>query len=208
MPAGVQTCAIGPLRVAPTLQREEGRPVIDEPRERRTVSERAREEALVDELARLYERGLPRYLRVASAITGDAELARDAVQDAFASALRGCLGYRAEGPLEAWVWRAIVNTARNHRRRALHETPDGRDRPDPGYVPYAASDDSRLRELIAALPERQRLTLFLRYYADLDYEAIAQVLSVRSGTVGATLNAAHAALRPALEEEAHSDRSR
>jgi DNA-directed RNA polymerase specialized sigma24 family protein len=42
--------------------------------------------------------------------------------------------------------------------------------------------------------------LFLRYFADLDYRAIASVLGVTPGTVGSTLNAAHAALRRQLEE--------
>jgi RNA polymerase sigma factor (sigma-70 family) len=50
------------------------------------------------------------------------------------------------------------------------------------------------------LPERQRLALFLRYYADFDYQAIAETLGVSTGTVGAMLNAAHTALRRSLEE--------
>jgi RNA polymerase sigma factor (sigma-70 family) len=62
------------------------------------------------------------------------------------------------------------------------------------------SEDDTLRAALAALPERQRLAAFLRYYADLDYESIATVLGIRLGTVGATLNAAHAALRRSLEE--------
>ena len=66
---------------------------------------------------------------------------------------------------------------------------------------------SELRELIASLPERQRHVLFLRYYADLDYQAIADVLDLRIGTVGATLNKAHFALRRQLEE-AHDDHER
>jgi RNA polymerase sigma factor (sigma-70 family) len=50
------------------------------------------------------------------------------------------------------------------------------------------------------LPERQRLVLFLRYYADLDYAAIADALEIKSGTVAATLHTAHAALRRQLLE--------
>jgi RNA polymerase sigma factor (sigma-70 family) len=57
-----------------------------------------------------------------------------------------------------------------------------------------------VRAAAAALPERQRLVLFLRYYADLDYAAIAAALGITEGTVGATLNAAHAVLRRSLEE--------
>jgi RNA polymerase sigma factor (sigma-70 family) len=50
------------------------------------------------------------------------------------------------------------------------------------------------------LPERQRLAVYLRYYADLDYRAIAAVLAVKVGTVSATLSAAHNRLREQLQE--------
>ena len=42
--------------------------------------------------------------------------------------------------------------------------------------------------------------LFLRYYADLDYHSIADALGIAAGTVGAALNAAHAALLRQLQE--------
>jgi DNA-directed RNA polymerase specialized sigma24 family protein len=45
----------------------------------------------------------------------------------------------------------------------------------------------------------RRLVVFLRYYADLDYSTIAEVLTISSGTVGATLTSARAALARALE---------
>ena len=51
-------------------------------------------------------------------------------------------------------------------------------------------DDLDLRSWVAALPERQRTALFLRYYADLDYRAIADLLGVEMGTVSATLSSA------------------
>jgi len=50
------------------------------------------------------------------------------------------------------------------------------------------------------LTERQREVVFLRYYADLDYAAIAAALAISSGTVGAILNSAHNTLRQALQE--------
>ena len=45
--------------------------------------------------------------------------------------------------------------------------------------------------MLARLPERQRTAVFLRYYADLDYAAIGEALGITTGTVAATLNAAH-----------------
>jgi RNA polymerase sigma factor (sigma-70 family) len=53
---------------------------------------------------------------------------------------------------------------------------------------------------VRALPERQRLVVFLRYWADLDYRSIAAALEIEVGTVSATLNAAHATLRRSLQE--------
>ena len=57
-----------------------------------------------------------------------------------------------------------------------------------------------MRAALAALPERQRLALFLRYYADLDYAGIAEALGISRGTVSATLHAAHATLQTQLSE--------
>jgi RNA polymerase sigma factor (sigma-70 family) len=62
--------------------------------------------------------------------------------------------------------------------------------------------DARLRAALALLPERQRLALFLRYYADLDYRTIAETLGVAVGTVGVTLSNAQTKLRELLDEVA------
>jgi len=58
---------------------------------------------------------------------------------------------------------------------------------------------TELATAMSRLSERQRLVLFLRYYADLDYATIAEALSISSGTVGATLTTGRAALGEALE---------
>jgi DNA-directed RNA polymerase specialized sigma24 family protein len=50
------------------------------------------------------------------------------------------------------------------------------------------------------LPEQQRLAIFLRYVADLDYRGIALVLGLKVGTVSATLHAAHERLRYSIQE--------
>jgi RNA polymerase sigma-70 factor (ECF subfamily) len=158
--------------------------------------------ATLEAIERVYRRDGARFLHVATAIVGDLEVASDAVQDAFANAVRHRAGFRGEGPLEAWLWRMVVHSARKERGRANR-------RPLPvGAVEAAltnggavASDDIRVG--VAALPERQRHALFLRYYADLDYAAIAVVLGVSIGTVGSTLAAAHAALRPLIKEKSH-----
>lgn len=139
------------------------------------------------------------FLRVAAAITGSSEAAHDAVQEGLARALVGRTSFRGSGTLEAWLWSTVVNAARNTRARSplVAETSEQ-------VASLAPPEDERrdtVRAAVARLPERQRLVLFLRYYADLDYASIGAVLGIRRGTVSATLNQAHNAMRRLLDEE-------
>jgi RNA polymerase sigma-70 factor, ECF subfamily len=138
----------------------------------------------------LYRTQYRRFLRLAIAVVGSEEAAADAVQEAFARALRERHALR-EGSLGAWVWRVVLNAAIDQTRRAAREVPA-----DPPEAAAGEPEDLReLRRAVAALPDRQRHTLFLRHYADLSYDEIAEVLGVARGTVAATLHQAHKALR-------------
>ena len=152
--------------------------------------------ARLDELEALYRSRFDVFERVAASVTGDSERARDAVQEAFATAVRKRGSFRGEGPLEAWVWRIVLNAARSDVRRSIPAV----DYEEPAAANGHPERDAELRGTLARLPERQRTAVFLRYYADLDYAAIGSALGMRTGTVAATLNAAHAALRSRLEE--------
>src|SRR5207302_3174674 len=77
-------------------------------------------------LARLEELYRARYadfVRTATAVSGSAELGRDAVHDAFVGLVRARRRYRGTGTLEAWAWRAVVNAARKQRRASKREEP-------------------------------------------------------------------------------------
>jgi RNA polymerase sigma-70 factor (ECF subfamily) len=155
----------------------------------------------LDEIEAVYVRDGAAFERVAIAIVGDEQLGCDVVHDAFVLALRGRGGFRRDAPLEAWVWRIVINEARKRRGRDAATTAT-----DPVQLAQGvaagngAADRARIRASIAALPDRQRLVLFLRHYADLDYATIAQTLDIKPGTVAATLNAARERLREQLQE--------
>jgi RNA polymerase sigma-70 factor (ECF subfamily) len=151
---------------------------------------------MIDELEALYRARLNEFTRAATAIAGDRELALDAVQEAFAKAVRKRRRFRGDGPLEAWVWRIVVNAARDARRRR-DSAADSRE---------AVQLDGEPREPLPLelLSQRQREVLFLHYYADLDYETIGAALGISSGTVGATLSTARQKLRTALVKEVAS----
>ena len=109
------------------------------------------------ELEALYRQRYRHFLRIATAIAGDEASGHDAVQEGFARALREQQSFRSEGPLEAWVWRTVVNAALAARRRGL-----ARREASEAVGPVSANgqaDASRVRRWVAALPERQRLVV-------------------------------------------------
>ena len=110
-------------------------------------------------------------------------------------AIRSLGDFRGQARLESWLWRILVNVCMAEKRREAAPAAD---------VPHLSSaEDSEwpeIRAAIASLPERQRTILFLRHYADLDYDQIGAVLGIARGTVAATLNTAHTRLRAVLGE--------
>jgi RNA polymerase sigma factor (sigma-70 family) len=147
------------------------------------------------QLEAIYRGRLRELWRVAAAISGSRDAAPDLVQEAFVRAVQGLESFRGDGPLEGWLWRIVVNVARNGRRAPLTGTL-------PAELPVADTtpvNESELAEAMSRLSERERLVLFLRYYADLDYRTIAEALEISGGTVGATLTNARAGLAQALE---------
>jgi RNA polymerase sigma factor (sigma-70 family) len=155
-------------------------------------------EVSIAEIEALYRQRYSRFLRVAMATLGDVERARDAVHEAFVRAIKSRHDFRGDGSLESWVWRTLVNVCLADARRQPLPLADM----EAATQTEQGGDWSELRAAIAELPERQRLTLFLRHYADLDYDNIAVALGVARGTVAASLHAAHAQLREALGEVA------
>jgi RNA polymerase sigma-70 factor (ECF subfamily) len=151
-------------------------------------------------LAALYERRFRAFVGGAFAVVGEPEAARDVVQEAFARALRERPSFRAEGTLEAWLWRIVVNVARDVARRSRFADLSADELAEVATLGPDRTGASDLREELRDLPERQRLAVFLHYYADLPYDEVARLLEVAPGTVAASLNAARKTLRHRIEE--------
>jgi RNA polymerase sigma-70 factor (ECF subfamily) len=163
------------------------------------MSKRVRHEgAQLADIEAVYRSRFCDFLQTAVAIVGDADAARDAVQEAFAKAVRARSDFRGKGTLEGWLWRILVNTARDTRPPA--RSPFAEVESAAWNGGHRDVEEMALRVVLARLPERQRLVVFLRYFADLDHARIAEALDIRPGTVAATLNHAHASLRRQLEE--------
>jgi RNA polymerase sigma factor (sigma-70 family) len=152
------------------------------------------------EIERIYRERFGELERLAAAVGGAPDEAWDVVQDAFAGAVANRHRYRGDGPLEAWLWRAVLRTALNRRRKTRRQPAAVLMREAVASVTELREHDSALAEALRALSERQRSAVFLRYYADLDYSAIGRILGLRRGTVSALLHTAHRNLRRSISE--------
>jgi len=151
------------------------------------------------EIADLYERRYVGFRNALAAITGSYESATDVVQEAFADALRHRRSFRGDGPPEAWIWKiAVRNALRERARRDSEPVSLNGAFPDIEVDFAEPNPDPIVVEALRALPARQRLIVFLHYFADLSYEDTAEICDVSPGTVAATLSRAREAVRAAL----------
>ncbi|HEY1480489.1 MAG TPA: RNA polymerase sigma factor [Gaiellales bacterium] len=150
------------------------------------------------DLETLYRNRSVAFRNALASPAGGYEEARDAVQEAFAIALRQRTDFRGEGPLDAWVFRIALRLAR--RQSPIPFSPlDVDELPEPALLDPAR--DPELADALRRLPARRRQVVFLRYFADLSYAAIAELAGISEGTVAATLAQAHDALRHELTPE-------
>ena len=147
-------------------------------------------------IERLYRERYSRFRNGVAPVSGSYEAAHDAVQEGFARALRASRQYSGRGSLEGWVWRIVLRTALEQRRPGEEISLDA---VDPEFV--EPERDFALTTAVQALPSRRRLVVFLRYFADLSYQTIAEALEIDAGTVAATLAQARETLAVVLQEE-------
>src|SRR5215467_9122112 len=82
------------------------------------LGSRSRQEATAARIEAVYRARASEFLRVATAIAGSREGGRDAVQEALTRAFARRTTFRGTGTVEAWLWKAVVNSARNVRDRS------------------------------------------------------------------------------------------
>jgi RNA polymerase sigma-70 factor (ECF subfamily) len=151
-----------------------------------------RAESLAEDL---YDEHAKRLWRALFAFTGDAEIASDALSEAFAQYLHREGGQQLRSP-GGWLWTAAFKIAAGalKERGRIVQLEEG-----PSY-----EMPEQLWELTAALarvPPRQRAALILHYYADLPTKEIAAILGVAQATVTVQLSQGRRRLRHLLEDE-------
>jgi len=168
-------------------------------------------------VASLVRSETPRLLAVARRILRNDEDAKDAVQDAFISALSALERFEGGSQLSTWLHRIVVNAAlmKLRSRRARPEESIEDLLPEfeaDGHISVPASDwvpaetlllRDEVKQLVRAsidrLPETYRTVLLLRDIEELTTEETAEVLGITTAAVKVRLHRARQALRGLID---------
>jgi len=150
-------------------------------------------------------------------LLGDHNEALDLSQEVFLRVFRTIHAFRGQSALRTWIYRIVVNQARNRQRwwRRRHKSqqisldehlrdhgdfPEQNDRDSPDRLLGRKELAKKIREALEALPFDQRTALVLREIDGLSYEEIGFSLGVAVGTVKSRLARAREAVRAQLRD--------
>ena len=117
-------------------------------------------------------------------MTADREAALDLTQDTFLAAYQNLSGFRKEASFSTLLYQIAANRTKNFVKKSKREVPlmDGYDQPSDDDRPDTEFEqrerESLLNQAISSLPHKQRLTFNLRYFDQLKFHEIAEVLGV------------------------------
>lgn len=136
--------------------------------------------------------------RAAFAVTGRTDLADDAAQDAFVSAIRSLSKYDPSRPFAPWIAKIAVNRARDllrvERRRHVTELDVDLEAAEP-------ADATGLLLAVAVLPSEQREAVVLHHVLGFTLREVAEIVGTPEGTVASRLGRGVAGIRQTMEAE-------
>ncbi|MCB1307202.1 MAG: sigma-70 family RNA polymerase sigma factor [Leptospiraceae bacterium] len=148
-----------------------------------------------------------RLYRKACSIINDAEDAEDVLQDALLTAYRALPRFRGESGIYTWLYRIVVNKCRDYLRSSRNTRQESMD-PTQAVISddrisveknLELSDDAGyLMTKINGLDDKYRQILVYRYYDELSYEEIAELIHVNIGTVKSRLFKARELLKRSI----------
>lgn len=150
-------------------------------------------------------------------LLGTRDEALDLSQEVFLRVFRTLATFRGQSSLRTWIYRIVINQARNRQRwfrrrrqsdqvslddhQQVHgELPERPDQVAPDRLFLRKEAAARLWNAMERLPFDQRTAIVLREFDGLSYEEIAFSLDIAVGTVKSRLTRARQALRADLVE--------
>ena len=173
------------------------------------ASARNGDEAAFGELVQKYQK---RVYALTVRMCPTPELAEEAAQEACLSAWQGLPFFRGDAAFSTWLYRLASNACvdllrkeRRHQGTSLDDDTVGAEIPDTKPTPEEAAETKELRAQIEAglrqLSPEHRAVLILREIQQLNYEEIADALSLDLGTVKSRISRGRRQLRDFLKEQ-------
>ncbi|MGA9116352.1 MAG: sigma-70 family RNA polymerase sigma factor [Bacteroidota bacterium] len=148
--------------------------------------------------------------RVVRRIVGDHMEADDITQETFVKAYLGLGDFRGDAGFFTWLYRIGVNLSLNavKKRRVLDylRQSDLLSRllpaaPGPDEELSGRETEMLLKKAVAALPEKQRVVFIMRYFEEMSYDEIAQILKTSVGGLKANYFHAVRKIRESLKND-------
>ncbi len=154
----------------------------------------------------LFELYKDRVYSIALRYSGDPVTAMDIAQECFLKLFSGIRSFRWNSQFETWLYRLVVNTCFDQKRKVRRLMPLVEDlvkvlrAPEGNALDQAVRSqiNSRVQSVVERLPPDQRMVIVLRYTQGLSYEEMGEILGCSSGTIGSRLNRVHKVLEKKL----------
>lgn len=124
--------------------------------------------------------------------------ADDILQNTFMKAWSSLENFRGEAKLSTWLYKIAINESLGfleRERRRRHLPLDGSEAESVGAM--AAADDidgdslvAKLHSAIATLPEKQRIVFNMKYFDDMKYDDMSEILGTSVGALKASYHLA------------------
>ena len=156
--------------------------------------------------AALVERHYGLIFRVGTRALGNDEEAADLAQDVCVGLVAGLSSYRGDSRFTTWLYRVVINAARDRMRRTGTQRRHERDYAEVDAMTragQAALDDEAawLRQVLAGLGDDLRLTVSLVLEEGLRHAEAASVLGVAESTVSWRMHEVRRHVRAVAAEE-------
>lgn len=141
--------------------------------------------------------------KTAYLVLNDSGEAEDALQEVFLQVHRSLLSFDPQkGAFSTWLHRITLNHCLNQRKKRHFSSLEDISTPLSTNFPGAQlADEDALFQATNLLSDKQKAVVILRYYWDLPYSEIADILNIPLGTVKSRLDLALKTLRKIIEEQ-------
>lgn len=169
------------------------------PSENELLTARLREPATVreafTEVIKLYSE--PLYWQIRRLVNNHDD-ANDMLQNTFMKAWDNLENFRGEAKLSTWLYKIAINESLSFLERERRRNNMSLDDQEAAMAATIAADPDfdgdelalRLRQAVAQLPEKQRIVFNMKYFDDMKYEDMSQILGTSVGALKASYHLA------------------